>query len=283
MNIGAHISTSGGLEKCFERAENLGCSVIQIFTKSPNQWEAKPIAENIADDFRKRWSESSISQVIAHNAYLINLAHPQDYEWNRSCNAMLDELTRADKLGIKWLVTHSGNHLGSGEANGIERIVDAITKLLHKTKNLQCGILLETTAGQGSSIGTKFEQLASMIEKIDCAERTGVCLDTAHIFAAGYDIRTSEKFEKVLRNFSRTIGLKKLKAIHLNDSKKPLGSRVDRHANIGDGEIGVECFRYLVNRKPFRRIPMILETPGGENMFEKDMILLRKLKTQKPC
>ncbi|MCD6217110.1 deoxyribonuclease IV [bacterium] len=279
MNIGAHISTAGGLEKCFERAEKLGCSVIQIFTKSPSQWKAKPITDNVAYDFRKRWSESAISHVIAHNAYLINLAHPQDYEWNKSFDAMLDELNRADKLGIKWLITHSGNHLGSGETNGIERIVDAITRLLYDTQDLQCGILIETTAGQGSSIGTTFEQLASMIEKIDCAERTGVCLDTAHIFAAGYDIRTSGKFEKVLRKFSRTIGLKKLKAIHLNDSKKPLGSRIDRHANIGDGEIGVECFRFLVNRKPFMRIPMILETPGGEKMFEKDMILLRKLKT----
>jgi deoxyribonuclease-4 len=277
--IGAHMSISGGVFNAFQHGEEVGCATIQIFTKNSNQWKAKELTSEDARRFRESQNKTGISPVVGHNAYLINLASPKEGVYDLSMEAMLVELKRAELLGLPYLVMHPGAHLESGEKEGIKKIARSIDKLHQKTKGFRVKICLETTAGQGSAIGYRFEQLAEIIGRVKESERLGVCYDTCHTFAAGYDIRTRKAYEETFRLFDQHVGLQRLKVIHLNDSLKDLGSRVDRHQHIGEGKIGLEGFRLLMNDKRWEKIPKILETPkeGGTAKDIENLNLLRNL------
>lgn len=274
--LGAHVSISGGVSKAPQRGEKIGCDSIQIFTKNQRQWKAKPYTEEETLKFKENFKKSRVKKVIAHSSYLINLGSPKKDSLLKSREAFIDEVLRCNLLSIPVIVVHPGSHLGLGEKEGIKVIIDSINFVLEETKNTNVKILLETVAGQGTNIGYRFEQIKEILEGIENKSRLGVCFDTAHVFEAGYDIR-GERFGRVLEEFDRIIGLKNLFAFHINDSKTPLGSRVDRHTNIGDGEIGLESFEFLVNDKRFLDLPMVLETPGGEEAYIKDLKILRKL------
>lgn len=261
--IGAHVSIAGGVSKAPDRGAANGCTAIQIFTKSPNQWASSPLTDEECDAFKARWKATGLKSVMAHDAYLINLASPDARLWKRSIKAFEEEMNRCARLGVPALVMHPGSHMGRGEKTGLERVVKALARVLAGTKRSGVKVLLETTAGQGNCLGAPFEHLAAMIDLLDGHQRLGICFDTCHVFAAGYDIRTPSSFEKVLRNFDRVIGLDRLCLFHLNDSKGDLGSRLDRHAHIGCGRIGPDLFRYLVRARRFKSIPKIIETPGG--------------------
>lgn len=277
--IGAHMSISGGVFNSLLYGEELGCSTIQIFTKSNNQWKAKELIPEDTDKFFEIQKETGISPVVAHNGYLINLASPQTDIHQKSLESMLVELHRAELLALPYLVMHPGSHLGSGEKEGIKKIADSINWLHQKTAGHQVKICLETTAGQGSSIGFRFEHMAEIIELVKDNHRLGVCFDTCHIFAAGYDIRTKKVYEETFDEFNEAIGIQILKVFHVNDSMKDLGSRVDRHQHIGKGKIGIEGFRLLMNDSRWENIPKILETPKVEGTAKdrKNLKVLRDL------
>jgi deoxyribonuclease-4 len=272
---GAHMSIAGGVHRAFERGLKAGCRTIQIFLKNSNQWNAKPLTEEDRELFREAQKQSGIGPVTAHDSYLINLASPDKSLREKSIGAFIEEMKRANFLNVPYLVMHPGSHVGTGIEAGIERISEAIRQAL-EIVDPPVSIVLENTAGQGSSLGHCFEHLAAIMEKVPYSERIGVCLDTCHLFAAGYDIRAREGYLKTMKDFDRRIGLSKIRAFHVNDSKKDLGSRVDRHAHIGQGCIGIEAFRCLVNDRRFVRIPKILETPKGPDL-EEDIINLATL------
>jgi deoxyribonuclease IV len=273
---GAHMSIAGGMHRAFERGLKAGCRTIQVFLKNSNQWKAKPLTEQDRKLFREAQRKSGIRPVMAHDSYLINLASPDIFLRKKSIDAFIEEMERANFLGIPYLITHPGAHVGAGVEAGITRISDSLERALEIVEP-PVAVLLENTAGQGTSIGCCFEHLAAIIEKIPDSDRVGVCLDTCHLFAAGYDIRTEKGYETTMRDFDRLVGLRKIRAFHVNDSKKDLGSHVDRHAHIGEGCIGLEGFRRLVNDKRFVRIPKILETPKGPDLAE-DIMNLATLK-----
>jgi len=275
--LGAHVSIAGGVFKSLERGERIGCDSIQIFTKNQRQWKAKPYKEKDILRFKEDFKKSRIKKVVAHSSYLINLGSPKKEPLIKSREAFIDEIMRCHLLSIPMIVVHPGSHLGYGEEEGIKIIIDSINFIIRKTSHTDVKILLETVAGQGTNIGYRFEQIKEIIDGIENRQRAGVCFDTAHVFEAGYDIRSKENFQRVLEEFDRIIGLDNLFVFHINDSKTPLGSRVDRHTNIGDGEIGLEAFKFLVNNKLFSNLPMILETPGGEEAYIKDLKTLRGL------
>jgi len=279
MKLGAHMSIAGGVSEALLRGQELNCHTIQIFTKNNNQWQAKPISKDEADLFALRLKETKIFPVISHDCYLINLASVNQDTEQKSIAAFTDEILRADLLNIPYLVMHPGSHLQAGEKAGINRIaknLNTIFKQINKTKTM---ILLETTAGQGTNLGYKFEQLAEIISLIKDKEKIGICLDTCHIFAAGYDIRDKKNYQKTFSEFDKIIGLDKLKVIHLNDSKKDLGCKVDRHEHIGKGFIGLNGFRLLLNDERLKDIPMVLETPKSPdgNADLENLDVLRKL------
>ena len=275
--LGAHVSVAGGLDKAFINGLDAGCTALQIFTKNANRWQAKPITDSDAAAFRKAWQASGIGPVMAHNAYLINLASPKDGLWEKSKTALRDELHRCDQLGISELVMHPGAHLGTGEAAGLERIRAAFREILPESPP-RVRLLLENTAGQGSCLGADFAHLAALLEGFD-AQRFGVCFDTCHAHSAGYDLSCAEGYAKVMAEFDDVIGLDRICAFHLNDSLKPLGSRVDRHAHIGQGTIGRAGFACLMGDPRFADIPMVLETPKGDHgeMDRVNLALLREL------
>jgi deoxyribonuclease-4 len=277
--IGAHMSIAGGISKAFERGQSVQCRTIQIFLKSSNQWKAKPLTEEDKILFQEAQKTSGIHPVVAHDSYLINLASPDSGLYEKSLAAFIEEMERANFLGVPYLVLHPGAHVGSGVEAGIARIAAALNQAFARVDS-PVTILLENTAGQGSGLGYRFEELASIMEKIKEDGRVGICLDTCHAFAAGYDIRTKDAYASVMREFDRLIGIKKIRAFHVNDSKKELGSRVDRHAHIGQGFIGLEGFRCLINDKRFMKIPKILETPKGPDLAE-DRINLATLRSLK--
>lgn len=280
MLLGAHMSIAGGVYNAFTDGKKVGCDTMQIFTKSSNQWKARPLADDEIARFKKSQAETGISPVVAHDSYLINLCTPDPQKQKMSVEAFAVELERCRNLGIPYLVMHPGSHLGEGEEWGLKTIAENLSKLIAEDKGGGGAmVLLETTAGQGSNLGYKFEHLKFIMDLIPFKDRVGVCLDTAHVFAAGYDIKSDGGFEKVLDEFERIIGLKHLKAIHLNDSKKACGSRVDRHEMIGKGELGIEAFRYLMNKKELAAVPMILETPKDKDYKEdiENLALLRSL------
>lgn len=268
--VGAHMSISGGVHKAIELADAVNCSALQIFTKNSNQWRAKPLTDDLVEQFNEARADSPIRAYVGHTGYLINLASPKDDVHEKSMASLIDELIRAGQLGLSDLVIHPGSHLNEGEEYGINKIADSVNKVFEATPDVTTRLALEITAGQGSHLGYKFEQIAGMIEKIDAKARLSVCFDTCHAFAAGYDLRDRKSFLATFSEFDKTIGLQNLKVFHVNDCKKPLGSRVDRHEHLGDGELGLEPFKLLMQDKRFVDIPKILETPKGDDQVGND-------------
>jgi deoxyribonuclease-4 len=277
--LGSHQSIAGGVENSLARGQEVGCDTIQIFVKTPNRWVSKPLAEENVVAFREAVAETGIWPVFAHSLYLINLASPDDALWQKSINALVDDLERCEQLGLPGLVLHPGSHMGSGEETGIARIAAALDATHDRLPGYSVQVWLEVTAGQGDHLGYTFDQLQAMIDAAKEPERLGICFDTAHAFAAGYELRTRDGFEATWRDFDETLGLARLKAIHLNDSKKELGSRVDRHEHIGKGLLGLEPFRFLLNDPRFRGIPMTLETEKSKDLSEdkENLAVLRSL------
>jgi len=260
-------------------AKRYGCQVLQMFTKTSRSWKERTVSDEEIDLFKKTRQKAGIKFIASHSSYLINLATPDSGNHSLSRNALEQELIRSSALEIPFVVLHPGSHLGEGEKIGINRISDSINGIFEKNPGIKTRLLLETTSGQGAGIGHTFEQLHEIIEKINRKDKTGVCLDTCHIFAAGYDIRTKESYLKTTGAFDKIIGLEKLFLIHLNDSKKCLGSHVDRHEHIGKGEIGIDAFRLIMNDMRLVGIPKIIETPKTGDGKDCDRINLRKLKT----
>jgi deoxyribonuclease IV len=275
--LGVHVSISGSVELAFARGEEVGCTAIQIFTKNASQWRAKPISAESAAAFRANRAVSSIGPVAAHDSYLINLAAPDDEKWEKSKAAFRDELERCALLGVEALVMHPGAHLGAGEEAGLQRIAAAFREIFTEAP-MGVRVLLETTAGMGSHLGWRFEQLVRIIELVPEHE-FGICLDTCHVFAAGYDLSTETGYGAMMEEFDRIIGGDKIRLFHVNDSKKPCGSRVDRHEHVGQGCIGETGFACLLRDARFAAVPKILETPPGEkNEFDlRNLALLRRL------
>lgn len=269
---GAHVSIAGGMDKAIERAVALGASALQVFVKSSSQWAARPFADGEVERFRSAASAAGLADAtLAHANYLINLASPDEALWHRSREALRVEIERCDALGIPYLVLHPGSHVGTGEAAGLARVSDALDAVLRDRDGASGGspspprVLLEVTAGQGTNLGARFEHLGTLIGRSARPERLGACFDTCHAFAAGYDLRSDDGYAATFEAFDREIGLDRLLAFHLNDSKFPLGSRRDRHVHLGEGEIGDGVFRRLVRDARFRDRPMVLETPKGED------------------
>jgi deoxyribonuclease-4 len=279
MPIGAHMSVAGGLDLAVARGKAVGCEVAQVFTKNSNQWAAKPLAADEIARFKRAQAEAGLPVLLAHDSYLINLCAPEGDLLARSEAAFREELERCEALGIPYLVTHPGAHTGAGEEEGLRRMATALDRLHGATRGFRAKVLLENTAGQGSCVGYRFEHLARLLALVREPERLGVCLDTCHLFAAGYDIRTPEGYRAVMDEFDHAVGLDRVRAFHLNDSKKGLGARVDRHEHIGRGEIGLEAFRALLDDPRVKDRPMVLETAKGEeNGVDLDLINLTTLR-----
>jgi deoxyribonuclease-4 len=285
--LGAHMSVAGGLPRAVERAVVHRCKTLQIFAKNANQWRGRPIPRQEVREFRARIKASRIGPVVSHASYLINLATTSRPLRDQSLEAMGDEIDRAETLGLMGVVLHPGCYTAGNEADGLALVAEGLLELLRARKRGKTMILLEHTAGQGTSLGATFEQLASIIAKMNGHRRVGVCLDTCHLLASGYDLCSPEGYASTFTQFGKLVGFDRLKAFHLNDSKKPLGSRVDRHEHIGQGFLGLEPFRRIVNDRRFRGLPMLLETPKGEGkatgpiaidpMDEKNLETLRSL------
>lgn len=273
------MSIAGGVDKALLEGKKVDCDVIQIFTKSSRQWAAQPYSKEEIQNFLTNQKETGIVTVIAHDSYLLNLASPDEGLRKRSVRAFADEMERCETLSIPYLIAHPGAHVGSGEEEGIKAIGRSLDEIHKACPGFKARIALEITAGQGSNLGYRFEQIRSMIDATEESDRLRVCFDTEHAFAAGYDIRTKEGYERTFGEFDEKIGLKLLAAFHLNDSKKEFHSRVDRHEHIGKGHIGVEAFRLLMNDQRFWGIPMCLETPKGPDLKEdrENLTLLRSL------
>jgi deoxyribonuclease-4 len=262
--LGAHMSIAGGLPRAVDRAEASGCEALQIFTKSTGQWRARPLPPEEVALFRRRLEETGIHPVVAHNSYLINVASASPALRDQSIAALGDELDRADALGLQALVMHPGSYTTGSEPQGLELIGRAIGDLLLARPRSKTMILLEHTAGQGTNLGHRFEHLATILARVDGSPRVGVCLDTCHLLAAGYDICSDAGYEATFRELDRVVGIDRIRAFHLNDSKKPCGSRVDRHEHIGKGCLGLPTFARLLNDRRFAALPMLLETPKLE-------------------
>lgn len=275
--FGAHMSIAGGLHNAPGRGVKVGCGVIQIFTQNSNQWRGKIPSDSEVSLFREKWEESGLHEIVSHDIYLINLAAPPGDTRDKSLLSFREEMERCARLGIDKIVMHPGAHLGDGEDTGLKRICEAFEILLREVPEFGGKILLETTAGQGTNLGYRFEHLRAIIDGSSHPDRFAVCFDTCHTFAAGYDMTTTEGYRDVFAEFDRIIGLDRLLCFHLNDSKKGLNCRVDRHEHIGHGAMGLEGFRLLANDPRFARIPKILETPKGEN-DELDVMNLKTLR-----
>jgi deoxyribonuclease-4 len=277
--FGAHLSAKGGPANAVAAAVELGCQTLQIFTKFQKTWEAKPLRDEDAHAFREAVAAAGLRYPTAHSSYLINLSSPDDPLYQKSIDALTDEMNRAEALGLSYLVIHPGSHNGSGEGPGLARVAAALDAVHDRCRRHAVAILLETTAGQGSALGHRFEHLSAIIHATRDPDRLAVCLDTCHVFAAGYDLRTPEAYASTFDEFDRAVGLGRLKLFHVNDSLASLGSRVDRHAGIGLGEIGADAFRRLVTDPRFAELPMILETPkeddDGNPMDAVNLRLLR--------
>ena len=277
--LGAHMSISGGIHLAFQRAMSIGCTTMQVFTKNNTQWRARPLTDDDIRNYRHLGNRAGVAPVVAHAAYLINLCAVNRTTLSRSRRAFVDELQRCEALGIRALIFHPGSHLGKGETEGIRRIAESLDAAHEQTPGYRTMTTLETTAGQGTAIGYRFEHLREIIDRVEGVNRMAVCIDTCHLFAAGYDITTEDGWGKTMKEFDTVIGSHKLAAIHVNDSREPLGSRVDRHEHIGRGLMGLIPFRMLMNDPGLLHIPKILETEKSEDMHEdvENMTLLRSL------
>ena len=274
--LGAHFSIAGGLHRAMAAAHALACTAAQIFTKNANTWKERTLGHDEIEQFTAARAAAGLGPVASHTSYLINLASPDAKAHERSCKALRQEMLRSAALALSAVVLHPGAHMGEGVQQGIRRVAAGIDAVLADTPPGPY-LLLETTAGQGSSIGSRFEELAAILAMTAFPERIGVCVDSCHVFAAGYDLRTAATFDATLAEFDRAIGLERLLLIHLNDSKKPLGSHIDRHANIGQGGIGLEAFGCFMNDPRLARIPKILETPKENDGDRTNLEKLRAL------
>ncbi len=262
--LGAHVSTAGGVAKAFARGHDIGCESLQIFVKSPSQWRAKALDPAEVEAFHAERAAAP-QPVVAHAAYLINLASPKPDVLGASVAALTDELMRCDSLGLDGLVLHPGGHLGGGVDLGIETVARSLDLVLKTVPPGTTKVLLENTAGQGTTLGSTFEELGRIIALTEQRERLGVCVDTCHAFAAGFDLTSEAGYEALLAEIDARVGFERVRCVHVNDSKHPVGSRKDRHENIGEGEIGEDLFARLVNDARFSRLPLILETPLGDD------------------
>ncbi len=262
------MSIAGGFDQAAERGRRIGASALQVFVKSSNQWRARPLDPHEAERFQQACHRAGIERLVAHDSYLINLASGDPALWEKSLQAFAVEMQRCDALGIPALVMHPGAHGGDGEEVGLRRLIRAFDRLEEMLPEARVRILVETTAGQGTALGYRFEHLHTILRSVRNPGRLGVCLDTCHVFAAGYDLRAPGAYERTLEEFDRRVGIERLGAVHLNDSKKELGSRIDRHTHIGEGCLGLEAFRNLLNDPRLRGLPMVLETPKGEDLRE---------------
>jgi len=280
QRFGSHLSVAGGFENAFIKAVEVGCDCLQIFVKNQKQWQAKPLTDEVIRNYKSAQRETKIKPVIAHASYLINLASPDAALHAKSVRAVIDELQRCEALGVRGLVLHPGAHMGEGVEAGIERIAAGLDEIHAAAAGFKGKVLLETTAGQGTSIGCEIEHLGAIISRVADADRLGVCLDTCHLFAAGYDLRDADEYDRTIKLLRNQVTLRRIKCIHVNDSKGACDSRIDRHEHIGQGKIGVTGFRNLVNDPRLAKIPRILETPKGENEsgVEHDVVNLRKLR-----
>jgi deoxyribonuclease-4 len=280
------MSIAGGYHKALLAASEHKCQTVQLFTKSSNQWNAKPFTDDDLATFRKTLAESGLQWPTAHDSYLINLASPDEALWRKSLEAFVIEVQRAEALGLSYLVTHPGSATDGDEKAGLQRVGKALDEVHERCADAKVRVLVETTAGQGNCLGHRFEHLATLLELVQKPERLGVCLDTCHVFAAGYGLSTAEEYKATIKEFDQVVGLDWLCVFHVNDSLKPQGSRVDRHARLGAGCIGMEAFRLLVNDKRFRDRPMILETPKEEgdnlDMDSVNLGVLRSLAEEGP-
>jgi deoxyribonuclease-4 len=276
--FGAHFSIAGGYQNALHEAHALGCQTVQLFTKQPNQWKARPITDDQVQTFRETMLQTGLRQILVHDSYLSNLASPDEALLRRSTDAFVEEMNRAERLGATWLVMHPGAHLQSGVEVGLTRVARALDEVHGRCPGFQVRILLETTAGQGTTLGHRFEHLAALFERVADPARLGVCFDTCHVFAAGYPLAPVQEYEATLREFDHLVGLHRIEAFHANDSRTPQGSRVDRHASIGKGELGLAPFRLLVNDPRFSRHPMVVELPP-ETVAD-DLAALRALDTR---
>ncbi|RMG23143.1 MAG: deoxyribonuclease IV [Armatimonadetes bacterium] len=265
--IGAHMPTSGGFGEAVRKGSEIGCTAVQVFTSSPQQWRAKKITDEMVEDFLAAREETGLDWMISHDSYLINLAATEEDLRKKSMEALIAEMERCSKLRIPYVVSHMGAHKGEGEEKGLKRLTKSTKSVLAETPE-DVSLAMETTAGTGSSLGYRFEHLAEVLEGCGWPERLVVCLDTCHVFAAGYDIRTEEGYEAMIEEFGSLVGLERIVCIHANDSLHPFGSRKDRHAHIGEGEIGPEAFRRIVNDPRLAHAPLIVETPDAETMHE---------------
>ena len=276
-NIGAHMSIAGGHHRAVRAAHRVGFGTVQVFTKSNNQWKAKPLTDADVSAFRDALAETGVSGPVGHNSYLINMASPDDSLWSKSIDAMTLEIERGEALGLTDLVAHPGAHVGSGEEAGLNRIALALDEVHRRTPGVALRIALEATAGQGSNLGHRFEHLGAIFDRVSAPERLGVCVDTCHIFAAGYPLGTPDEYHGTIAALDAAVGIGRVRVWHVNDSLREFGSRVDRHAGIGDGQIGLAAFGLLLNDPRFHGLPMILETPKGDEPG--DLLDLRNLQT----
>ncbi|HSE40244.1 MAG TPA: deoxyribonuclease IV [Acidobacteriota bacterium] len=276
--LGAHMSVEGGLFRALERGHSIGCNTIQIFTRNASRWAAKDVSTEEASLFRKARRAARIAPVFAHCSYLINLGCDGEF-YERSIDALTAEVIRAEQLALNFVVLHPGSHRGCGEEQGLRFVVCALNQVFERTYGMKCKIAIENTAGQGNCLGSKIEHLQYIVKNCADPNRIGVCIDTCHFFAAGYDIRTKEAYNLTFQELLSKVPLRKIFAFHLNDSKKQLQSNVDRHEHIGKGHLGVEAFRLLLNDPRFKKIPKVLETPKGKDLAEDvvNLALLRSL------
>lgn len=265
MQVGLHVSIAGSIDKAVDNAVATGCTAFQIFTRNPRGWAAKPLTSDDASNFRKKLTASKIDKfaTVAHMPYLPNLSSPEVDPFARSVNSLIDEIKRCSKLGIPYIVAHLGSHKGQGDKKGIEMLIKAFTKAAKDTSD-DVMILLENTAGQKNSVGSDLDQLASILSQLKPVKRFGICLDTCHAFAAGYDMRTEKEASSLLEKLNKTIGFENLKILHLNDSRGELGCNLDRHEHIGLGKIGEKGLSYIIKAINRKKIPIILETPIDE-------------------
>ncbi len=274
------MSIAGTVDQAIDRGREVGCDTIQIFTRTPRQWKMREFTPEEIEEFKRKRGEAGISPAFAHDTYLINLGSPDEELWRRSIEVFEDELARCDLLGLPFLVVRPGSHVGQGEEAGLARVAQALSLVLARRPGYQAQIVLEITAGQGDTLGYTFQQLAHLISLTEGGEALGVCFDTCHALAAGYEIRTPQGYEATFQELDQTIGLERLRAFHLNDSKGDLNSLLDRHEHIGKGRLGLAPFRLILNDHRFSHLPMVLETPKGPKMEEdkENLATLRSLR-----
>jgi deoxyribonuclease-4 len=284
MFFGAHMSTGGGVWKALERGVGISCDVVQIFVKNNMQWFGRPYLQADLDQYTNQLAFCKLKSVFGHAGYLINLGAPASPNRDNSIKSLHQEITLAAALGVPFLVMHPGAHLGAGEETGFRQIIAGLDEVFEMTRNLPVRIALENTAGQGTCLGARIRDLATIIDGVKRPERLGVCLDTAHFFEAGYDLRTPKGWDAAIKEVDEMIGLENILSFHLNDSKTPLGSRVDRHAGIGQGHIGKDAFRHIVNDERFKELPGCLETPKSKDLHEdvENLAILRSLVEDSP-